>query len=180
MGNRGQIEIVRVRARRAKPAESTWLYSHWEGCFLPWFVQLALDTLKGSWKDPERIIARLTSDVPRDPWGDTFRLRIEPNTVWVQHRNVVVDVPMQRVRFVDQDSGEVNGEWTFSEYVTLTRTQIDGRYHGRGRAGLTREGVIALQDRMRGLECFREVLTPKEAAARRREERRAGPGVLAI
>lgn len=170
MGNRAQIEVIGRRGGRGKATKSTWLYSHAQGCFVPWVVKWALESVRGKWGDADAIVTRLTRK-SGDRWtGDPLPFRVEEGPFWVQHLNTVVDVPAQRIRFVDYPgSNEVSADWTFEEFLQLSRQEIDLVFHEG--YGLTREGISELERILEALERVpngrrrRKRLITSEAAA---------------
>jgi hypothetical protein len=156
MGNRGQIEVVHLHAdlQAGIQANSVWLYSHWEGCFVAEFARVALLSLPpDGWSDPERVTRRFVDDIPRHRVGNPFNLDKEHSPIWVQHRDVVLDVPKQMVRFVVRDDlKNVSGTFAFQVYVRLSPPTLDRAFHRDFGGVLSAHGRTELERRLADLQ----------------------------
>lgn len=147
MGNAGYIEVVH-RSRFGDGAKSVYLYSHWEGCFLAEFVRTTLAWSRARWWDAEYLTRFLVLDITEGSEKNELNLSISLETFPVPHRRVVVDVPEQRVRFLCAITGNCSGDWSFDEYVALSRDELDRAFHRDYGDFLNEEGREALEWRL--------------------------------
>lgn len=104
MGDRGNI-VLRSNG------EEVWLYSHWNGSFLPEILEAAMKRGKGRWDDPSYLARIIFSEMIRDDINGETGFGIWPSEL---DGGTTLFVDIDR-KIVSDDDGN---EWSFEEYTS--------------------------------------------------------------
>lgn len=106
-----------------------YLYTHNEGCKLPFIVQRALSK-QWRWTDPPYLARVVFTEMIRGEEENEFGFGISTKIVDNEHDIIVLDPNSESIEFQDENTGEILYSWPFSEYIKLTPATLIKTYLG--------------------------------------------------
>lgn len=136
MGDHANVFVLDWQGKRNEPKEArgTYLYTHWDGCDLPFIVQRAL-ARRQRWNDNSYLTRIIFCEMVRNDIDGETGYGISPTIGDNEHPIIVVDPNNQQVGFAHEDSEpDCYVAWSFTDFVELNKDEIMNEFAlGRSR-----------------------------------------------